>query len=98
MPNMVVSKDPHSWPTTPPMLVMDMSRAYRVPSTPTGQMRAPITTIGIVMNCPTSVITNLSTDANTKSGMPMARLVWKTNSNNELDSTKDRNNDAPMIL
>ena len=47
---MVVSNEPHSDDTTPPMLVMDISNAYKVPSTPTGHILAPSTTIGIVTN------------------------------------------------
>ena len=64
-PNIDVNKDPHSEEITPPKFVIDINKAYNVASTPSGHKRAPMTTIGIVMNCPMSVSTTLSENANT---------------------------------
>ena len=48
---------PHSESTTFPKFVIDMSVAYREPSTPSGHTRAPKTTIGSRIHRPTSVKT-----------------------------------------
>ena len=89
-PNISVNKDPHSVEITPPKFVIDINRAYNVASTPLGQSRAPKTTIGIVTNCDTRVMTTRSANANTKSGMPISRFTCKINRSIVFSKKKDK--------
>ena len=97
-PNIFVNNDPHSDDMTPPKFVIDISRAYSVPSTPTGQICAPRTTMGIEMNCEMRVKTTLSAKANMKSGMPKSLLTCNTNNRRVFSSKNEMKSAHPNTL